>query len=262
MSNGNATESHFQEMKQNQAKEPRGEGQTRTNRVERNQGNRNQGNHRQSFYRSDKDSYSSDRRSDKDSYSSDRRSDKDSYSSDRSRDKRSNDRDRFNQAPKYREPRYHSGTRKNHASKAKQTRKGESDVIQPENLQKLSIEPPQNNGETVIKEKIAVLEESTSGNVLLSKESQSNHSQTAKSKPFHGHYHHKNSNKPRFSKIFSENGKDSKTASGGLIGNKEKLESDRESEGKVKTEPTVLMTDRKIPDSNATSYSGDDPKGI
>ncbi|XP_063693464.1 uncharacterized protein LOC134825245 [Bolinopsis microptera] len=240
MSNGNATESHFQEMKQ--AKEPRGEGQTRTNRVDRNQGNRNQGNHRQSFYRSDKDSYSSDRRSDKDS-----------YSSDRSRDKRSNDRERFNQAPKYREPRYHSGTRKNHASKAKQTRKGESEVIQPENLQKLSLEPPQNNGETVIKEKAAVLQEPTSGNLLLSKESQSNHSQTTKSKPFHGHYHHKNSNKPRFSKIFSENGKDSKTAGGELVGNKE---------SEVKTEPSVLITDRKIPDSNATSNSGDDPNDL
>lgn len=31
-----------------------------------------------------------------------------------------------------------------------------------------------------------------------------------KSKPSHGHYHHKNSNKPRFAKAFSENGKEMK----------------------------------------------------
>lgn len=192
--------------KQYQVREPRSEGQSRSNRP-----------HRQSSYRSDKDN----------------------YSNERSRDKRNNEnhRDRFN-APKYRDPRYNSGNRRNqsYGSKTKPSMKKAGDSDYTENLQKLSLEQPEKA--KIVEEKTMVSKELAPDSILSESQSNQSKTQPAKVKPFHGHYHHKNSNKPRFSKIFSENG--TKTSVEEQIEIKEKSELETKSPGEVKAEPILV----------------------
>ncbi|KAL5247854.1 hypothetical protein ACHWQZ_G019670 [Mnemiopsis leidyi] len=171
-------ESHQQDLKtkHHQLKETRNEGQVKSTRM-----------HRQSSYRLDKDY----------------------FSNDRSREKRHIENfngDRSN-SQKYRDPRCHNGNRKNNGylSKAKHVVKKDDfmnkDLLPSEKIateEKADVTKKHDSSES-----LALISESNKSLIKVS---------SPKVKSFHGHYHHKNSNKPRFSKIFSENGKNTKAS--------------------------------------------------
>jgi hypothetical protein len=231
MSSSGSSESHKREPKpkQHHVNEPRGEGQSRPVRA-----------HRQSNYRSEKDN--------------------NSY--DRNRDKKGNEnhRERFN-PPKHRDIRYQSGNRKSHHhsnSKAKHGPRKGDDIVNGDKFHKLSLEPSET---AAVEEEIKLPKESVSDSII-SGGTHSNQSttQTAKVKPFHGHYHHKNSNKPRFSKMFSENDKDAKNSIDEHVGVKEKNEIEKDPGCKIEIAANSIngVSVAGLVESSAISIGCDD----
>lgn len=199
--------------------------QAKENKSEANRGGRNERNHRQSSYRYDKDSYNNERNV--------------------------RNGDRFN-GPKYRDNR---SNRRNHGSKPKQGgRKAEGVTSNIENMQKMSLEP------TKAEETVGTGNTQASQTVAETKSNQIGTTQTAKVKPFHGHYHHKNSNKPRFSKMFSENDKATKT---GDVEDPEKqvVESERRSEVVKGPEAVLRVEPTQNPAETEVSKSTNDEQG-